>query len=79
MHTDRPAYLAAEARRLQNERILKLALNAMKADAVERLCRTDPDNKTAIIAAQADIRAIEELPDALARFVLALPEEESQS
>ncbi len=66
-----PEWLAAEARRLKNETVLNLALAEMKRDAMERLTSADPDDKTAIMAAQADYRAANELPTVLERFIIA--------
>ena len=61
---------AAEARRLEDNETLQLALSALRAAALENLAEADPSDQGAIMAAQADIRAIGNLRGAIVNMIL---------
>ena len=62
---------AAEARRLQDNETLQMALSALRAAALENLAEADPLDQGAIMAAQADIRAIGNLRGAITSMIFA--------
>jgi hypothetical protein len=62
---------AAEARRLGENETLQAALAALRLAALENLGEIDPSNQSAIMAAQADIRAIANLRQAISGMIMA--------
>lgn len=62
---------AAEARRLEDNETWQLALAALRSAALEALAEADPSDQGAIMAAQADIRAIGNLRSAITSMVFA--------
>jgi hypothetical protein len=61
---------AKEAERLLADATLKLALDAVKADALEALATVDVDDKTAVLRLQATVFVIDEVRSALKAMVL---------
>ena len=62
---------AAEARRLGESETLQAALTALRVAALENLAEIDASNQSAIMAAQADIRAIANLRQAITGMIMA--------
>ena len=62
---------AAEARRLGESETLQAALTALRVAALENLAEIDPSNQSGIMAAQADIRAIANLRQAITGMIMA--------
>ena len=62
---------AAEARRLGENETLQAALAALRLAALENLGEIDPSNQSASMAAQADIRAIANLRQAISGMIMA--------
>ena len=62
---------AAEARRLGESETLQAALTALRVAALENLAEIDPSDQSAIMAAQADIRAIANLRQAITGMIMA--------
>ena len=63
--------LAAEARNLDENPILQTALTSLRAAALETLADIDPLDPNAIMAVQADLRAIANLRGVIKNMVLA--------
>ena len=62
---------AAEARRLGESETLQAALTALRVAALENLAEIDASNQSAIMAAQAEIRAIANLRQAITGMIMA--------
>jgi hypothetical protein len=62
---------AAEALSLEANETLQAALGDLRATALEALADVDPADLNAIMAAQADIRAIANLRGAIKNMILA--------
>jgi hypothetical protein len=68
MHSD---HLAKEADRLQNDEIFNMALDAIRAEALEGLALIDADDKTAVLRLQAKVSVVDEIRNVLDRYILA--------
>lgn len=70
---------AKEADRLLSDATLKLAFDAVKADALDALATVDVDDKTAVLRLQAQVAAIDEVRSALKAMVIrqGTPEEKT--
>ena len=62
---------AAEARRLGESETLQAALTALRVAALENLAEIEASNQGAIMAAQAEIRAIANLRQAITGMIMA--------
>lgn len=71
-------HLAKEARRLLADEVLSLALDGMRAEALERLVRADAADMTEITRQQAKVAAVDDFRGELEGHILALPAEEER-
>lgn len=71
-----PEAAAYEARRLQEDRVLRMAIAGLRAEAVEDLVAADAGQTLAVIRAQERIKLCDDLFVMLQRFIEAVPEDE---
>jgi hypothetical protein len=61
--------LAQQAASLRDNEAFQAALNAMRADALDRLATVNADDRLAIIANQAAVKVVDELRGNLEQFI----------
>lgn len=64
-------HLAKESDRLKHDEIFNMALDAIRAEALEGLAQIDADDKTAIHRLQGRIFAVDEIRNCLDRWIMA--------
>ena len=64
-------HLAAEAERLKNDEILNMALDRIRAEALEGLAQIDADDITAVLKLQCRVFAVDEIRSTLDAYIMA--------
>lgn len=64
-------HLAKEAARLKGDPIFTKALDDIRADALNALALSDADDKTMILRLQQKVAVIDEIRNALDRYIIA--------
>ena len=64
-------HLAKEADRLKSDPIFNMALDAIRAEALEGLALTDADDITAILKLQCRVFAVDEIRSTLDAYIMA--------
>lgn len=67
----KPDHLAKEAERLKNEQVLRMAIDALRDDALQTLARCDPDDRTAILRQQMRYAVANDIYTVLDGYILA--------
>ena len=65
-------FLASEASRLLNDRVLIRAVAAMRLDALEQITEIQPDDISAVCTVQARVFACDDFLGSLRRFIEAV-------
>ena len=68
-----PETAAAEARRLLEDRVLRLAIQGIRMEAVEDLVAADASQVLMVLRAQERIKLCDEIFVMLERFIQAVP------
>lgn len=71
------SHLAKEAERLKNDPIFTKALEDIRADALNALALANADDKTTILRLQQKVVVIEEIRNALDRYIIAADVQET--
>jgi ketosteroid isomerase-like protein len=64
-------HLAKEADRLKNDEIFNMALDRIRAEALEGLAQIDADDITAVLKLQCRVFAVDEIRSTLDAYILA--------
>jgi hypothetical protein len=64
-------HLAKEADRLKHDEIFNMALNAIRAEALEGLARIEVDDITAVLRLQCRVFVVDEIRSVLDAYILA--------
>jgi hypothetical protein len=70
-------HLAKEADRLKNDPIFNMALDAIRAEALEGLALIVADDTTAVLRLQAKVSAVDEIRNVLDRYIMAADVQEN--
>lgn len=70
------SHLAKEAVRLKHDEILNMALDAIRAEALEGLARIDADDVTPILKLQSRVFVVDEIRATLDAYILAADTQE---
>lgn len=70
-------HLAKEASRLKADEIFNMALDAIRAEALEGLVLIDADDKTAVLKLQSRVFAVDEIRASLDRYIMAADVQEN--
>jgi len=70
-------HLAKEAARLKSDPIFDKALSDIRADALNALVGVDADNYTAVVRLQQKVVVIDEIRNALHRYIIAADVQEN--
>ena len=70
-------HLAKEAHRLKHDEIFNMALDRIRAEALEGLALTDADDITAILKLQCRVFAVDEIRSTLDAYIMAADVQEN--
>jgi hypothetical protein len=70
-------HLAKEADRLKSDPIFNMALDAIRAEALEGLALIAADDTTAVLRLQAKVSAVDEIRNVLDRYIMAADAQEN--
>lgn len=70
------SHLAKEAVRLKHDEIFNMALDAIRAEALEGLARIDADDVTPILKLQSRVFVVDEIRATLDAYILAADTQE---
>jgi hypothetical protein len=69
-------HIAKEADRLKNDEIFNMALDRIRAEALEGLAQIDADDITAVLKLQCRVFAVDEIRTTLDAYILAADAQE---
>lgn len=70
-------HLAKEADRLKHDEIFNMALDQIRAEALEGLARIDADDVTPILKLQSRVFVVDEIRATLGRYIMAADVQEN--